>query len=87
MAELNSELLLNAHVNARLIDLLNILDARAVVSIYKLDEKDNQVLLQSCVPVYQLLANFVDGTRDFRRYEVVGLIAGLTTNILIKKGE
>ena len=77
----------NAHINARLIDLLNILDARAVVSIYKLDEKGNQVLLQNCAPVYQLLANYnEDGyTRDFRRFEVVGLIAGLTTNILIRK--
>ena len=79
----------NAHINGRLIDLLNVLDARAVVSIFKLNDKGEQILLQNCVPVYQLLANFnEDGyTRDFRRFEVVGLNVGLTTNILIKKGE
>ena len=79
----------NAHINGRLIDLLNVLDARAVVSIFKLNDKGEQILLQNCVPVYQLLANFnEDGyTRDFRRFEVVGLNVGLTTDILIKKGE
>lgn len=81
----------NANINARLIDLLNVLDMRAQVTIFELDENENQhIKFDSCMPVYKLMAALDTddvNIRKYRAYEVIGLNLGLTTNILIKKGE
>lgn len=81
----------NAHINARLIDLANALDARATVSIYELDKNGTQVRIGDCaMPVYELLTAMNDNTNAFykvRRYDVIGLVFDLTNRILIKKGE
>lgn len=73
----------NAIIDAPLNDLLKILDARATVSIYEVDENGVESLLFSCVPVYKFLT--FEYKTHFRNYEVCGIVAGLTTNILIRK--
>lgn len=77
----------NANINARLIDLLNVLDARAVVSVFEMDENEKQILRFDCVPVWQILSAFPEdkGKNALKRYDVIGLTVGLTTSILIKK--
>ena len=83
----------NANINARLIDLLNILDMRTQVTLFEMNGEDDShgtFVFDSCTPVYKLvdmLDTDVKEIRKYRGYEVVGIIAGLTTNILIKKGE
>lgn len=81
----------NANINARLIDLLNVLDMRTQVTIFELDENGNQhIKFDSCMPVYKLMAALDTddvNIRKYRGYEVIGLNLGLTENILIKKGE
>lgn len=72
----------NAIIDAPLNDLLKILDARAQVSIYEVDKNGVETLRFSCVPVYELL---MIEKKTFRNYEVCGIVAGLTTNILIRK--
>lgn len=76
----------NANIQARLIDLLNILDARAVVSVYKLEPDRTQMLINSNEPVWKLLS-FYEEHKAFRLYEVVGLNIGLSDRILIRKAE
>ena len=77
----------NANIIARLIDLLNVLDARATVSVFEMDENGKQILRFDCVPVWQILSVFPDNkeTNALKRYDVIGLNVGLNTNILIKK--
>lgn len=73
----------NGFINAYFNEFLQILDARAQVSIYKVDENGDESLLFSCVPVYKFLTP--EYKKGFRHYEVCGIVAGLTTNILIRK--
>ena len=77
----------NANINTRLIDLLNILDARATVSVFELQEDGKQILRFDCVPVWNILSAFPENkeTNALKRYEVIGLNIGINTNILIKK--
>ena len=77
----------NANINTRLIDLLNILDARATVSVFEMDENEKQILRFDCVPVWQILSAFPNDkeTNALKRYDVIGLNIGLTTSILIRK--
>lgn len=73
----------NGFINAFFNEFLQILDARAQVSIYNVDEKGDESLLFSCVPVYKFLTP--EYRKFFRNYEVCGIVAGVTTNILIRK--
>lgn len=77
----------NANIQARFIDLLNVLDARAVVTVFELQENEKQILRFDCVPVWQILSAFPDDkeTNALKRYDVIGLNVGMNTNILIKK--
>lgn len=72
----------NGFINAMFNEFLQILDARATVSIYEVDKNGVETLRFSCVPVYELL---MIEKKTFRHYEVAGIVAGLTTNILIRK--
>lgn len=77
----------NANINARLIDLLNILDMRTNITVYGYDtDGRHTVLFGGTYPVYEIMAKVQNDT-VLRDYEVIGIYAGLTTNILIKKGE
>lgn len=72
----------NGFINAMFNEFLQILDARAQVSIYEVDENGVESLRFSCAHVYDLLSI---EKKTFRNYEVCGIVAGLTTNILIRK--
>ncbi len=72
----------NGFINAMFNEFLQILDARAQISVFEIDENGVESLLFSCVPVYELLDM---EKKIFRHYEVCGIVAGLTTNILIRK--
>ena len=76
---------LNANINARLIDILNILDMRSHASVYEIDSYGRQMVLFSSQPVYKIIDK-LENTK-VRRYEVIALNAGLTTDILVEKGE
>lgn len=75
----------NAIINARLKDMLNVLDARATVNIYvenRLFEKQTSVKYSQ---VYEILAD-KDFIEEFGDYDVIGFISVInTTNILIKE--
>ena len=79
----------NAYTNARLIDLLNILDMRTQVTVFELEDNGKQTIrFESCIPVYKLVDMLDTDNKDIRKYrgyDVIGIMAGLTTNILIKK--
>lgn len=71
----------NAHIKGSLLDILNILDARLNVNIWR-GEKD-------CI-AYQRVMNILTDKnfmKAFGSYDVVGITTGINTNILIKKGE
>lgn len=72
----------NAIINAGFNEFLQILDARAQVSVFEIDDAGNQTIRFNCAPVYELLTI---EKKVFRHYEVVGLYAGLTINIMIRK--
>lgn len=77
----------NAHINARLIDLLNILDMRTQITVFGYDPDGKQVaLFGGTYPVYEIMTK-VQNDRKLRNCEVVGINAGLVTNILVEKGE
>lgn len=79
----------NAIIMGRFIDILNILDARARLSVF-VEENGKQILYASCEPVYELLTAVNKETSSFyqiKRYDVIALNVGLTTSILLKKGE
>lgn len=69
----------NATINARLKDLLDVMDARETVNIFE-DKDGKQIIIANC-KVYNLL----EETDLIKKYEVIGLYCGLTTNILVKK--
>lgn len=69
----------NALIDGRLIDLLDIMDCRATVAIYT--DETTQVFFGN---VYEFLAN-KDLRRKYKNCEVVGLVLGLSPNILIKE--
>ena len=73
----------NAFIDARFVDILAIMDARAIISVYEVKANGTQERRFDNVPVFA----FLDETNKslFRKYEVVGIVAGLHTNILIKK--
>lgn len=70
----------NATINSRLKDLLDVMDARARVNIFVEDKDGKQTSVAFC-KVYDLL----DSPDVIKKYEVIGLCCGLTTNILIKE--
>lgn len=70
----------NAIINSRLKDLLDVMDARTTVNIFVEEKDGNQRSVAYC-KVYNLL----DSTDLIKKYEVIGLNCGLTTNILIKE--
>lgn len=70
----------NATINSRLKDLLDVMDARATVNIFLEDKDGKQTSIAYC-KVYNLL----EETDLIKKYEVIGLCCGLTTNILVKK--
>lgn len=78
----------NANINARLIDLLNIMDMRTHVTVFGYDPDGKQVVIFDGMPVYQVITKISDRKsedRELRNYEVTGINAGLVTNILIEK--
>ena len=75
----------NANINARFIDLLNILDMRTHITVFGYDTDGKQVALFSgTYPVYEIMTK-VQNDQKLRNYEVVGINAGLVTNILIEE--
>lgn len=74
----------NANIQARFIDLLNILDARAVVTVFELQEDGKQKKVFNNVHVWEILASFLPNDL-LKKYEVIGLNVGLTQSILIRK--
>lgn len=72
----------NATINARLADLLEVMDARAMVNIF-VGDMDKQTSIKF-LRVYEFLAE-PELMRKYKNYEVVGLNIGLQTNILIKE--
>jgi len=75
----------NAKINARLIDLLNIIDARASVNIFVLAPGEDRERNIKYDLVYEILTD-KDFMRQYKSYEVIGLNIGLVNNILIKEG-
>ncbi len=76
----------NANINARLIDLLNILDMRAYVTVFGIGACGDQVIIFDGTPVYEVITSLKEEEyRRLRNYEVTGINAGLVTNILIEK--
>ena len=72
----------NGFINAMFNEFLQILDARTQICVFEIEENGTEKLRFSNVPVYELLTM---EKKIFRNYEVVGIVAGLTTNILIRK--
>lgn len=72
----------NGFINAMFNEFLQILDARTQICVFEIEENGTEKLRFSNVPVYELLTM---EKKIFRHYEVVGIVAGLTTNILIRK--
>lgn len=77
----------NAYINARLIDLLNVLDARANVTVFELQDDEKQILHFDCVPVWIILSAFPENkeANALKLYNVIGLNIGIHTSILIRK--
>mgnify|MGYP003442356558 FL=1 len=69
-------------INARLFDLLEILEARAMINIFVEDNGEQKSV--KYLKVYEFLS-FPELMRKYKNYEVIGLQVGLTTNILIKE--
>lgn len=77
----------NAIINSRLKELLEVLDARAAVDIFIMDNergKEYTSILRSA-RVYELLADNEFMKKYGRDYEVIGLTCGLINTILIDK--
>lgn len=76
----------NEIINSRLIDLLNVMDARTMVNIFvEKEDKDEKIQESICyLKVYEFLAE-PELMRKYYKYEVIGLCCGLTTNILIEE--
>lgn len=75
----------NAFIDARFVDILAIMDARQIISVYIIGDDGKETIGFSNVPVYTFLGEENKGL--FRKYEVVGIVAGLFTNVLIKKSK
>lgn len=74
----------NANIQARFIDLLNILDARAVVTVFELQEDGTQKIVFDYMTVWEILASFLPNDL-LKKYDVIGLNLGINSDILIKK--
>ena len=74
----------NSIIGFRLKNLLDILDARANVTVYT-GITENDKITSNAVKVYELLAN-TDFINKYGKKEVMGLVSFmLCTNILIKE--
>ena len=64
-------------------DFISILDARAQITVYEIDDNDNKTLRFDCARVYDLLTI---EKKVFRNYEVCGISCDcLSMDIYIKK--
>lgn len=74
----------NAIINIRFKDLLNILDARSIVTVYTGNRKED--IIKYSARVYELLADkeFIDTYGSYSVAGVIGLL-GNSANILITK--
>lgn len=72
----------NANINSRLIDLLEIMDARTSINIFV--EVDGSQKSVKYLKVYEFLAE-PELMHKYKNYDVIGLQVGLSTNILIKE--
>lgn len=73
----------NATIFARLIDLLDVMDARATINIFV--EKDGKQTSVKFLKVYEFLSE-PELMRKYKNYSVIGLDCGFSsTNILIKE--
>lgn len=78
----------NAIVIGRFIDILNVMDARTILTVFV--EKNGKQERYGDHYVYELLAKVKDETNGFyqiKRYDVIGLNVGLSTSILLRKGD
>lgn len=76
----------NANINARFIDLLNILDMRSHITVFGIGACEKQVIIFDGMPVYEVMTSLKEAEyRKLKNYEVAGINAGLVTNILIEK--
>lgn len=71
-------------INSRLVDLLDILDARTTINIFV--EKDGSQNSIKFIKVYEFLAE-PELMSKYKNYDVIGLQVGFTTSILIKEKE
>ena len=74
----------NANINARFVDLLNVLDARAVVTVFELQEDGTQKKVFDYMTVWEILASFLPNDL-LKKYDVIGLNLGIHSTILVKK--
>ena len=78
----------NANINARFIDLLNILDMRAHITVFGYEPDGKQVIIFDGMPVYEVITK-ISGRksedRELRNYEVTAINTSLVTNILIEE--
>ena len=73
----------NAIIRSRLIDLLDVMDARATVNIFV--EKDGEQKSVKYLKVYEFISE-PELMRKYKDYEVIGLCCDFSsTNILIKE--
>ncbi len=78
----------NANINARFIDLLNILDMRTQITVFGYDTAGKQIIIFDGMPVYKVITEINDRkseNRELKNYEVTGINASLVTNILIEE--
>lgn len=75
---------MNAIINARFIDLLNILDMRVHITVYGYSAQGKQIIIFDGMPVYEILMELRnEANQHYKGYEVYAINTGLVTNILI----
>lgn len=79
----------NAMILGRFADLIEVLDAKKIITVFELLEDGGQRIVYHNKPVYSLYPLKEDNCDDKHGYyKVVGMnLNGLSTTILIKKGE
>ena len=78
----------NAMILGRFADLINVLDAKTHITVFEITNDDRQRIVYHNTPVYSLYSLLNDDCEDRHGdYKVVGINLGITTSILIKKGE
>jgi hypothetical protein len=72
----------NATIISNFASLIAVLDPKSLITVWEITAEGKQKTLYSHVPVYTLYEGNKHGD-----YKVVGITTGITTDILIEKGE